>query len=416
MVKRTRRTDAAEAPRKNASCRGESVDSAPRARYNRHMRYLKKKFALYPVYEWLEIGLLLCLAGGFLDAYTFVTRGGVFANAQTGNMILLVLGFAGGDGVRALRYLVPILLFFAGVFLCEFLLRVGKKTRSDFRGHAFVLAGEIAVLLAVGFLPAAVPDMLVNALVSFAAAVQFDNFRRMEGNPFATAFCTGNLRSATEHVFHAVVEKKKGAMKTAGKYFAVILAFLLGVAAGYFASLALGGYAVLVAAGVLAAVLCAILYGHAVRRRRIRIHRLNAEDIPAAQALILESFSRFIAPAWKAEDAENFRRFLYDCPALGNYDFYGVFAGGMLKGALVATRDGTHVAAFFARNGEQRRGYGGKLMKWFLAHAAAPVVTVRAFEGGAPVYEKFGFVPVGEKTQTDGVPYIPMQYMKEDRS
>ena len=259
MVKRTRRTDAAQAPRKNASCRGESVDSAPLARYNRHMRYLKKKFALYPVYEWLEIGLLLCLAGGFLDAYTFVTRGGVFANAQTGNMILLVLGLAGGDGVRALRYLVPILLFFAGVFLCEFLLRVGKKTRSDFRGHAFVLAGEIAVLLAVGFLPASVPDMLVNALVSFAAAVQFDNFRRMEGNPFATAFCTGNLRSATEHVFHAVVEKKKGAMKTAGKYFAVILAFLLGVAAGYFASLALGGYAVLVAAGVLAAVLCASL-------------------------------------------------------------------------------------------------------------------------------------------------------------
>ena len=70
------------------------VDFAPRRRYNGGMRYLRKKFAAFPVYEWLEIGLMLCLAGGFLDAYTFVTRGGVFANAQTGNIVLLGLELA----------------------------------------------------------------------------------------------------------------------------------------------------------------------------------------------------------------------------------------------------------------------------------------------------------------------------------
>lgn len=61
------------------------------------------------IYEWLEVGLCLCFIGGFLDAYTYVSRGGVFANAQTGNIILLILGLAAGEGGAALRYLVPIM-------------------------------------------------------------------------------------------------------------------------------------------------------------------------------------------------------------------------------------------------------------------------------------------------------------------
>ena len=36
--------------------------------------------------ESFPIGVLLALTGGFLDAYTYVSRGGVFANAQTGSI------------------------------------------------------------------------------------------------------------------------------------------------------------------------------------------------------------------------------------------------------------------------------------------------------------------------------------------
>lgn len=379
------------------------------------MRYFRKKFAAFPVYEWLEIGILLCLTGGFLDAYTYVTRGGVFANAQTGNLILLAIGLAGGNGLAALRYLVPVLLFFAGVFLSELFLRLGRKTRSDFRGHGVVLISEICVLIVVGFLPTGVPDMLVNALVSFAAAVQFDNFRRLEGKPFATAFCTGNLRAATEHVFRGAVEKEKDAWRTACKYLVVILAFLAGVVAGYFASYALGGYAALLAAAVLLIVLALILSGYAVRKRRIRIHRLTADDVPAAQALIWESFSRFVAPAFDAEGVENFRRFLYDVSLSEEHEFYGVFAGGMLKAALVAKKDGTHIAAFFTKNGEQRRGYGGRLMRWYLANAGADEVTVRASPSGAPAYARLGFTATDGETRRDGMVFIPMQYKKSNQ-
>lgn len=34
--------------------------------------------------ETFRLGALLTVVGGFLDTYTYLSRGGVFANAQTG--------------------------------------------------------------------------------------------------------------------------------------------------------------------------------------------------------------------------------------------------------------------------------------------------------------------------------------------
>ena len=40
-----------------------------------------------PVHEQLAFCLLLTVIGGFFDSYTYVNCGGIFANAQTGNLI-----------------------------------------------------------------------------------------------------------------------------------------------------------------------------------------------------------------------------------------------------------------------------------------------------------------------------------------
>ena len=44
--------------------------------------------------EMLLTGILLTAVGGFLDAYTYLVRGGVFANGQTGNLVLLGIRLA----------------------------------------------------------------------------------------------------------------------------------------------------------------------------------------------------------------------------------------------------------------------------------------------------------------------------------
>lgn len=61
--------------------------------------------------ETFCLGALLAVTGGFLDAYTYLTRGRVFANAQTGNLVLLAMNLAGGQFQKAQYYLIPILAF-----------------------------------------------------------------------------------------------------------------------------------------------------------------------------------------------------------------------------------------------------------------------------------------------------------------
>ena len=143
-----------------------------------------------PLSETFALGALLAAAGGFLDAYTYLLRGGVFANAQTGNIVLLGMRLAEGEPGRALGYLVPILAFAAGVAATEGLRRRwaasprGRAARLHWR--QIVLGAECAILLAVAFLPAGRWDMAANVAISFLCAMQVQAFRALEGNAFAT--------------------------------------------------------------------------------------------------------------------------------------------------------------------------------------------------------------------------------------
>ena len=61
--------------------------------------------------EAFRTTVFLTLSGGFQDAYTYMGRGKVFANAQTGNIVLMATNFCEGDFAKALRYLLPLLAF-----------------------------------------------------------------------------------------------------------------------------------------------------------------------------------------------------------------------------------------------------------------------------------------------------------------
>lgn len=69
----------------------------------------------------LRFALLLTAAGGFLDAYTYISRGGVFANAQTGNVILMAIDLSERHFHAARAHLWPILAFIVGVAFAHLL-------------------------------------------------------------------------------------------------------------------------------------------------------------------------------------------------------------------------------------------------------------------------------------------------------
>ena len=58
---------------------------------------------------------ILAIVGGFLDSYSYLMRGHVFANAQTGNIVLFGVNLQKRDFTQAFYYFVPILAFAVGV-------------------------------------------------------------------------------------------------------------------------------------------------------------------------------------------------------------------------------------------------------------------------------------------------------------
>ena len=67
------------------------------------------------------IAVLLAVVGGSLDAYSYVARGHVFANAQTGNIVLFGLHLADGEWMQAGTYIIPVLAFVLGIFIDEWI-------------------------------------------------------------------------------------------------------------------------------------------------------------------------------------------------------------------------------------------------------------------------------------------------------
>ena len=78
----------------------------------------------------------------------------------------------------------------------------------------------------------------------------------MDGKPFATTMCTGNLRSGTDNLFQYLKTKDKQKLGNAMQYYGIILCFISGVAVGAFVTELLETKAVLVALTGLVIALC----------------------------------------------------------------------------------------------------------------------------------------------------------------
>ena len=67
--------------------------------------------------ESLGISMILALSGGFMDAYTYLIRGGVFASGQTCNFVLVAIRGVSGEYYHMIQSCVPIAAFWIGIFL-----------------------------------------------------------------------------------------------------------------------------------------------------------------------------------------------------------------------------------------------------------------------------------------------------------
>ena len=194
--------------------------------------------------------VFLSLSGGLQDAYTYLFRGKVFANAQTGNIVLLSTNIMDGRWDKVLHYLVPLCAFALGVLAAE-KMREHFQAMQRLHWRQLVVLGEVLLLFAVGFLPQS-QNLLANAIVSFSCAMQLQTFRKVRGHAYASTMCVGNMRNGTEALCAYFHTREPEALRNALTYFGVIGLFALGAGLGALLSGAFSVRGIWVSCGLLA--------------------------------------------------------------------------------------------------------------------------------------------------------------------
>ena len=180
----------------------------------------------------LPVAAVLAASGGFLDGFTYQGHGHVFANAMTGNVVLLGVFGIGGQWRQGLRHLAPILAFLLGVAAAEVIHL--PKFRAFLPTPALAaLSAEMLFLFFAGATPAGFPDLPLVLSISFLAALQSSAFRKVDRWQFNSTMTTGNLRTVAESAFRMIFKsgdpEAEAKIRTFG---AICLAFLGGALLG----------------------------------------------------------------------------------------------------------------------------------------------------------------------------------------
>lgn len=176
----------------------------------------------------IRLGTMLAFSGGFMDAYSYIERNHVFANAQTGNILLFGVNLSEGNYQNAIKYFFPFFAFALGIALAEI---VHNKNYHHFHWRQMSVLFEAVILLGVAFIPLSM-NMVANALTSFACGIQVESFRKIHGNGIATTMCIGNMRSGTQNLCLYFQKKDKSFLSKSMLYYGIIACFAIGAIVG----------------------------------------------------------------------------------------------------------------------------------------------------------------------------------------
>ena len=211
----------------------------------------QRDFTGYLECERLWVFAVLMTAGGYLGAFTYILRGGVFCNAQTANFVLFAMALGEGRLSRAAYYLIPMGAYLAGAMVSEALPL--KLRRYGLIRWDTALAGlEMLAIFLLGFLPEDAPFQITQVAVNFICSMQYNTFRQAQGIPMATTFCTNHLRQTGIHLTKWLQKGDAGARRRTLAHLGMLGAFVAGgvlctVLCGRFLGRAIWGAALLMA-------------------------------------------------------------------------------------------------------------------------------------------------------------------------
>lgn len=195
---------------------------------------------------------LATAAGGAMDAWVYLAHGQVFANSQSGNLVLMAIALADGDTARAVTHLPSLVAFVTGMLASR--LSAQSLKRRGLNSRNVRLALECMMLLALWPFVHRMPDRVITACVGFIAGVQITSLSHIGSWSLNTGMTTGNLNAGVS----ALVKALTGSTSEwphAAVMFTLCVAFCAGAIGGAWLTPRLGGGTL----GAIAALIAAVI-------------------------------------------------------------------------------------------------------------------------------------------------------------
>ena len=175
--------------------------------------------------------LAFCTVGGFFGGYAILVHSGIMGNAQTVNLIELLMDFLRADGHGILLHTGALLIYLLGTMLTvllPFWWSVNVRRLSP-----IITA---AAAMAECFIPAETEIVIALYPIFFAMAFQWSSFRGARNFYSSTIFSTNNTKQASLALAEYLCTKNREQLVRMGFFLSTLLCFHIGAAVGVGAS------------------------------------------------------------------------------------------------------------------------------------------------------------------------------------
>ncbi len=176
--------------------------------------------------DWYRHLAFACV-GGFFAAYAILCRSGVMGNAQTVNLLEMVIDALYGQGFKALEHFGALVIYVAGTMMTVLL---PYKWNVNMRRLSPVVTAAMAVVLSL--LPAEMDLTLSLYPIFFAMSVQWSSFRGAQNFYSSTIFSTNNTKQTSLALAEYLCTRDRGQLKRAAFFGTTLLCFHIGAAMG----------------------------------------------------------------------------------------------------------------------------------------------------------------------------------------
>ncbi len=174
--------------------------------------------------------LAFCSVGGFFGGYAILVHGGVMGNAQTMNLIELLMDILRLDGHGVLLHAGGLAIYVLGTMLTVFL-----PHWCGVDMHLLSPCVTAAAAVVISLLPPDTNTVLALYPIFFAMSLQWSSFAGARGFYSSTIFSTNNTKQASLALASFLCDRDRAHLRKLEVYALTLLCFHIGAAASYFA-------------------------------------------------------------------------------------------------------------------------------------------------------------------------------------